>query len=193
MSDTHMHKRAHKHTLPHLSPVRPITHRLNNWNCHSCQCQPYCHGRMDTTLHTHTRTHTHSSICVRMDLFSAVLAWGNDSGIKQDVVWLKFCVKVTDRFLTRLYSTEPPLHLEQKQDRNRVFPQCSVVKPLDVIWIITCDHMPLCLKIRKAELEDLHGVSLVKGSHAGYSWASAMTCSFSFRSNKIGKQKRLYQ
>lgn len=76
ISDTHAHESARERTLPHSSPVRPITHRLNNWNCHSCQCQPYCHGRMGTTLYAHAR----SSICVRTDLFSTTLTWRNDPG-----------------------------------------------------------------------------------------------------------------
>lgn len=31
-------------------PMRPITHQLNKWNCHSCPRQPRCHARLGTVL-----------------------------------------------------------------------------------------------------------------------------------------------
>lgn len=61
---------AHKHikytftkdwspqSLPRLTPVRLITHRLKNWNHHSCPYRLYCHGRVATTLAQHKRTCT---------------------------------------------------------------------------------------------------------------------------------------
>lgn len=34
-------------------PMRPITHQVNKWNCHSCPQQPRSHARMGTMLHSH--------------------------------------------------------------------------------------------------------------------------------------------
>ena len=97
MSGTRAHRSARRHTLPHLSPVRPITHRLNNWNCHSCQCQPYCHGRMATAPHTHTHTHTtHSSLCLRTDLFSTILYVERWSWHDAGCVLVRILCKVRD-------------------------------------------------------------------------------------------------
>lgn len=68
---------AHMHTVPHLSPVRPITHRLNNWDCYSCQCQPWCHRRMASRLHTQT----HFSL-----MYFQPSTQQNDTGIKHNVL-----------------------------------------------------------------------------------------------------------
>lgn len=50
---THEHKVDCKQSLCHCIPMRPITHQLNKWNCHSCPQQACCHARMGTMLHLH--------------------------------------------------------------------------------------------------------------------------------------------